>query len=150
MKLYIMKREALETLKANLPVVYGKYYTEKTNQWISDICGEDPFIEFKDVTEFKLADLNSDLTPGEIDLNNCKILYEKLQFLSESQASDERLWAVWLIPHFTIICVSGGGMDTGKSRRVLKKKRVLSRPDFFTDILEEVDFTEIRYQNAGG
>ena len=81
MKLYIMKREALETLKANLPVVYGKYYTEKTNQWISDICGEDPFIEFKDVTEFKLADLNSDLTPGEIDLNNCKILYEKLQFL---------------------------------------------------------------------
>lgn len=93
MKLYIMKREALETLKANLSVVYGKYYTEKTNQWIADICGEDPFIEFKDVTEFKLADLDSDLTPGEIDLNNCKILYEKLQFLSESQASDERLWA---------------------------------------------------------
>ena len=88
-----MKREALEMLKANLSVVYGKYYTEKTNQWITDICGEDPFIEFKDVTEFKLADLNSDLTPGEIDLNNCKILYEKLQFLSESQASDERLWA---------------------------------------------------------
>ena len=57
---------------------------------------------------------------------------------------------VWLIPHFTIICVSGGGMDTGKSRRALKKKRVLSRPDFFTDILEGVDFTEIRYQNAGG
>ena len=41
-------------------------------------------------------------------------------------------------------------MDTGKSRRVLKKKRVPYRPDFFTDILEEVDFTEIRYQNAGG
>lgn len=88
-----MKREALETLKDNLSVVYGKYYTEKTNQWIMDICGEDAFIEFKDVTEFKLADLDSDLTPGEIDLNNCKILYEKLSFLSESQASDERLWA---------------------------------------------------------
>lgn len=29
MKLYIMKREALEMLKANLSVVYGKYYTEK-------------------------------------------------------------------------------------------------------------------------
>lgn len=151
MKLYIMKREALETLKANLPVVYGKYYTEKTNQWISDICGEDPFIEFKDITEFKLADLNSDLTPGEIDLNNCKILYEKLQFLSESQASDERLWAG--LTHTTFydyMRVSGGGMDTEKSRRVLKKKQVLSRPDFFTDILEEVDFTEIRYQNVGG
>ena len=52
-----------------------------------------PFIEYKEVTEFQLADLDSDLTPGEIDLNNCKILYESLQFLSESQASDERLWA---------------------------------------------------------
>ena len=31
MKLYIMKREALETLKANLSVVYGKYYTEIGN-----------------------------------------------------------------------------------------------------------------------
>lgn len=93
MKLYIMKREALDTLKANLSVVYGKYYTEKTNRWIYDICGEEPFAEFKDVTEFSLADLDSDLTPGEIDLYNCKIIYEKLQFLSESQASDERLWA---------------------------------------------------------
>lgn len=93
MKLYIMKREALETLKANLSVVYGKYYTEPTNAWIKGIYGEDPFVEFKDVTEFKLADLDADLTPGEIDLNNCKIIYEKLQFLSESQASDERLWA---------------------------------------------------------
>lgn len=45
MKLYIMKREALETLKANLSVVYGKYYTEDTNKWIMDICGEEPFIE---------------------------------------------------------------------------------------------------------
>ena len=49
-----------------------------------------------------------------------------------------------------LTCVNGGDMDTGKSRRVLKKKRVPYRPDFFTDILEEVDFTEIRYQNAGG
>lgn len=93
MKLYIMKKGALETLKENLPQIYGKYYTEPTNKWITELCGEDPFIEFKDVPDFKLADLDSDLTPGEIDLNNCKILYEKLLFLSESQASDERLWA---------------------------------------------------------
>lgn len=93
MKLYIMKREALETLKENLPVIYGKYYTEKSNEWISDVCGMNPFVEFKEVPEFKLTDLDSDYMPGEIDLNNCKIIYEKLKFLSESQASDERLWA---------------------------------------------------------
>lgn len=93
MKLYIMKRDALETLKDNLSIVYGKYYTEPTNKWIKDICEDDPFVEFKEIPDFNLADLDSDLTPGEIDLNNCKILYEKLMFLSESQASDERLWA---------------------------------------------------------
>ncbi len=93
MVLYIMKREALEVLKANLTAVYGKYYTENTNKWIYEICGEEPFVAFKVINEFKLADLDSGFKPGEIDLKNCKVLYEKLQFLSESQASDERLWA---------------------------------------------------------
>ena len=70
MKLYIMKREALETLKANLSVLYGKYYTEKTNRWIYDICGEEPFAEFKDITEFSLAEFDSDLTPDKYELLN--------------------------------------------------------------------------------
>lgn len=93
MKLYIMKRDALETLKANLPQVFSKYYTEPSNEWIEKICGDNPFVEFMDVSEFQLANLDANLKPGEIDLLNCKILYEKLQFLSESKASDERLWA---------------------------------------------------------
>lgn len=93
MKLYLMRREALETLKKNLPNVCGYYYTQKSNKWIEDVCGENPFVEFKDVPEFTLSNLDAGLTSGEIDLQNCKILYEKLMFLSESQASDERLWA---------------------------------------------------------
>ena len=93
MKLYIMKREALETLKANLQIAYAKYYTESSNSWITDLCGEDAFIEFKEIPDFELAELDTGLGKGEIDLRNCKILYEKLMFLSESQASDERLWA---------------------------------------------------------
>ena len=93
MKLYIMKREALETLKANLEIVYAKYYTESTNEWIHEVCGQDAFIEFKEVPDFELAQLDSDYGKGEIDLLNCKIVFEKLMFLSESQASDERLWA---------------------------------------------------------
>ena len=47
MKLYIMKREALEMLKANLPTIYGKYYRKKTNHWISDIYGENPLLNLK-------------------------------------------------------------------------------------------------------
>lgn len=93
MKLYIMKQEALEILKGNLQILYAKYYTETNNKWILEVCGEDAFIEFKEMPDFSLADLDVGLGKGEIDLNNCKILYEKLIFFSESQASDERLWA---------------------------------------------------------
>lgn len=150
MKLYIMKREALEMLKANLPTIYGKYYTEKTNHWISDIYGENPFIEFKDVPEFNLAELNSDLTPGEIDLNNCKILYEKLLFLSESQASDERLWAGLTHSTFYDYMRKRWGYGYGKKPKSAEKEAGAIQTRFFTDIQEEVDYIGIRYQNAGG
>ncbi len=92
--------------------------------------------------------MNSDLTPGEIDLNNCKILYEKLLFLSESQASDERLYG---LTHSTFYDYmrKRWGYGYGKPKSA-EKKQVLSRLDFFTDIQEEVDYIGIRYQNAGG
>ena len=93
MMIYIMKREAVDFLKDNLPQIYGKYYTESSNKWIEEYYGSNPFIEFKEIPEFQLADLDSDMTLGEIDLANCKIIYENMRFLSESQASDERLWA---------------------------------------------------------
>lgn len=93
MKLYIMKSDALSFLKQNLPDLYGKYYTETTNKWIADIYGENPFEAYKDIPTFNLESLDAKLTPGEIDVSNCKIVYQNLQFLSESQASDERLWA---------------------------------------------------------
>lgn len=93
MKLYFMKQEALETIKSNLPILYKKYYEESDNNWIYEICGADPFVEFATVPDFSLTNLDSGYTPGEIEFNNCKIIYENLKFLTESQASDERLWA---------------------------------------------------------
>lgn len=131
MKLYIMKRKALDLLKSNLQVIYGKYYTEKTNQWIYDICGEDPFIEFKDVTEFKLADLDSDLAHGEIDFQNCKIVYEKLHFLSESQASDERLWAGLTHSTFYGYMRKRWGYGYGKKTKSAEKEASAIQTRFF-------------------
>lgn len=93
MKLYFMKKEALEILKANLDFVYNKYFTESDNKWLWAVCGGDPFVEYKELPDFKLANLNSEMTIGEVEFNNCKILYQNLSFLNESQASDERLWA---------------------------------------------------------
>lgn len=93
MKLYFMKKEALDILKDNIDLVYNKYFTEKDNKWIWTICGGDPFIEYKEVPDFQLSDLDSDMSIGDIEFNNCKILYKNLWFFNESQASDERLWA---------------------------------------------------------
>jgi hypothetical protein len=88
-----MKKEALEILKSNLDLVYTKYYTENDNKWLWQVCGGDPFVEYKDVPDFKLTNLELDLSVGEIELENCKIIYKNLAFFNESQASDERLWA---------------------------------------------------------
>ena len=90
MKLYMMKKSALETLKSNMKDVYYKYYIESTNEWMTEVCGEEPFIEIADVEPFDLADLS--LPKGQIDAENCKIIYAHLRkYISPSQASDERL-----------------------------------------------------------
>ncbi len=91
MKLYFMKQEALEYVKANISSLYKNYYQFDSPEWIYDLFDYDPFEVFSVVEDFELADTNQQ--PGEVDFQNCKILYEKLKNISDSQASDERLWA---------------------------------------------------------
>lgn len=92
MKLYMMKKNAMDTLKREMNTIYYKYYIESTNNWMEEICGEYPFIEIGEVEKFELADLS--LPKGEVDAENSKIVYSKLRkIISPSQASDERLWA---------------------------------------------------------
>lgn len=93
MKLYFMKKEALDILKSNLDMVYKMYFTEKDNKWLWKVCGGDPFVDFKEIQDFQLAPISPDLSKGEVEFANCKIIYQHLSFLTESQACDERLWA---------------------------------------------------------
>lgn len=93
MKLYFMKQEALDILKSNLDIIYNKYFTENDNKWLWDVCGGNPFVEFKEVDDFQLTPIDGDTTKGEAEFNNCKIVYKNLSFITESQACDERLWA---------------------------------------------------------
>ena len=131
MKLYIMKTKALEVLKDNLPLIYVKYFTEPTNKWIEELYGENPFIEFKDVPEFSLAPLDADLAKGEIDLRNCKIIYEKLMFLSESQACDERLWAGLTHSTFYDYMRRRWGYGYGKKPKTAEKEAGEIKTRFF-------------------
>ncbi len=92
MKLYFMKQSAIDFLKVNMRNQYMNYFRYKTNEWIYDLFDYDPFEFFMEVSDFELASVLSGST-GEIELENCKRLYTNLRKISESQASDERLWA---------------------------------------------------------
>jgi len=131
MKLYIMKREALELLKSNLPQEYAKYYTESDNGWIKELYGDNPFEEFTDISEFTLANLGIGLKPGEIDLENCKIIYKNLQFLSESQASDERVWAGLSHTVFYNYMRKRWGYGSGKTPKEAKREAGEIKTRFF-------------------
>lgn len=93
MKIYFMKKDALRILKSNLDFVYTKYFTESDNKWMWQVCNGNPFEEYLDIPNFSLTPIVSDLSKGEIEFENCKLLYQNLSFLTESQACDERLWA---------------------------------------------------------
>lgn len=91
MKLFFMKQSAVDYLKENMKTLYINYYREKDNQWIKELFDYDPFEFFMEVSDFKLAAITE--KKGEVDLENCKILYSNLLNISASQAGDERLWA---------------------------------------------------------
>lgn len=92
MQLSFMKQDAVDQLKANMKNLYAKYYRYDDNAWIYDELGYDPFEPFLNVDDFQLASIQN-RSSGEIDFENCEILYMALRNLSESQATDERLWA---------------------------------------------------------
>jgi len=91
MKIYFMKQSALDYIKQNIGSLYKNYYQFDSDEWIYELFDYDPFEVFGEVDDFELANL--DQSAGEVDLQNCKILYDKLNHISDSKASDERLWA---------------------------------------------------------
>ena len=93
MEICFMNGDALFLLKKSLPTTFQNYFGAKDNSWLAKVCGGNPFVKFRDVPDFELAPLNENLSAGEIEFRNCKILYKHLKFLTPRQAADERLWA---------------------------------------------------------
>lgn len=93
MIVHFLKEDALETLRTNLHDNL-KHYAEPTNKWIYDYFGdENPFGEFKtEFPDFKLS-FDESKTAGENEVNNAILLYRSMKLLSDTQATDERLWS---------------------------------------------------------
>lgn len=98
MKLYFITQESLDYLKANIPY-HLNYYSEPTNEWIQDVCGENPFREFRgDYSEFRM--ITDTPSVQQSDYLNVTSLYSSLSDLSASIATDERLWAGMALKQF--------------------------------------------------
>ena len=98
MKIYCLKEDALIFLKSNCKNQLD-LYKSTDNQLLLNSYDDNPFIE----TRFEIEDFELDMSsdkPALTDCENVKRLYNSLNFLSESQASDERLWAGLAINDF--------------------------------------------------
>jgi len=99
MKIQFLPEENLIQLKSNL-YVYRDQFMNPTNEWIKQAFdGELPFKDTKyEVEDFVLDMSQSD--PFRTEFENVKRVYSRMKFLSDSQASDERLWSALCIGPF--------------------------------------------------
>lgn len=89
----ILSEEKIITLKSNSNIVIEKIKENENNEWLKDFFADaNPFQKSKiNVEQFNLI-LNADGDEiNKHDLENAILLHKKLQ-ITDSQASDERLW----------------------------------------------------------
>lgn len=94
-----MPEDELIAMKSNLNAVATKF-AETDNSWIKDLFdGNYPFKDTKFTIEDFALDMSQD-DPFRTEFENVKRVYTHLKFLSDSQASDERLWAAMCLGEF--------------------------------------------------
>ena len=92
MKLHFLKYDALASLRANVEGNLEKYLLP-TNDWIYEFFGEeDPFGEFM-TTVGDISFVYAEKEQGKADVQNVITLYSAMMNITDTQASDERLWA---------------------------------------------------------
>ncbi len=91
MKLQFISEETLADLRNNFED-YKQYYYNRDDDWFNQYFSE-PGRVLESKIDFVLPQLNMDKDYAISDRENVKILYESLDHLTESQATQERLWA---------------------------------------------------------
>lgn len=91
MKIRILNNDSLLSLKSNLPEIAPKFAL-KDSSWIEDFLDHSPYIDTKITVEDFTLDMSQE-KPFLTEFENVKRVYNHLKFISDSQASDERLWA---------------------------------------------------------
>lgn len=92
MKLQFISYDNLDAIRSNLPSWLDKF-KQKDSSWLEQEFDGPLFLDTKytEIPDFTL-DMSQD-KPFMTEATNVERIYGNLPFLSESQASDERLWA---------------------------------------------------------
>lgn len=92
MKLQFVGYDNIDIIKSNLPDWCTKFKSGSSD-WLGEELGGSLFIDtrFSDIPDFQLDMSQEKAFLTEVE--NVKRVYSSLRFLSDSQASDERLWA---------------------------------------------------------
>ena len=99
MKLQIISYDKLDEIKSNLETWKDKFKLD-SSAWLEAEFDNALFMDTKyhDIPDFSL-DMSED-KPFFTEAKNAQRVYENLKFLSDSQASDERLWAALCLGPF--------------------------------------------------
>lgn len=123
--LFYFKEDALVYFKTNVPSNI-KNYNQPDFSWVQqdfqDDYGSSPFLEFHlDTNDF---DLKTDENNMNIDAENAAVFYDHLKGISDSQASDERLWAG--LCHSTFHEYVYERWNTTREKNKMQKKSVIT------------------------
>lgn len=91
MILPFIEEESLLAIKSNLHTMVPNF-TNPDNSWLEQYFGHSPFIDSKFTVEDFTLDMSQE-KPFLTEYENVRRVYGHMKFLTDSQASDERLWA---------------------------------------------------------
>ena len=102
MKLQFVSWDTIAAIKSNLDQ-YAIKFTYPSNDWIAEELGFSPFTD----TKYTMPEIQLDMSedkPFLTEAKNIQLIYDNFNFLSDSQASDERIWAgLCLGPFWTYV-----------------------------------------------
>ena len=92
MKLQLISQDSIDIIKSNLEI-WKTRFDEDDATWLEEKLEGMLFLptSYEDIPDFELV--IDEQNPFATEAKNVEIVYSNLQFLTDSQASDERLWA---------------------------------------------------------
>ena len=120
MKIPFVSYDNLDTIKTNL-IYWCDNFKSDSSKWLEKELGDALFADtkFGEIKDFSL-DMSKE-KPFQTEFENVKQIYYNLRFLTDSQASDERIWAGLCLGPFWNYVKYRWGIDNNCSQGNIKQ-----------------------------